>query len=243
MGRLGEAREALESIFARYPVSKHVFHGSLYVLDPCVTSLSALARLMAFMGYLDQAVEKAAEAVQLANRLAHPQSVAYADLWMGWVHHATGEYGAACKYLESAMSVSQEQGLPQILEWGRIVRGSALAHMGHSTEGISEMCRSLDHQRGMRSINERSYCLTLLAEALGRERVCDKGLALCDEALELAQRTECHCYEPETHRVRGEVLLALGDEDRLPEVEAEFDPAVGRMAVHNEARRPLVWNA
>lgn len=210
MGRLGEAREALESIFARYPVSKHVFHGSLYVLDPCVTALSALARLMAFMGYLDQAVEKAAEAVQLANRLAHPQSVAYADLWMGWVHHATGEYGAACKYLESAMSVSQEQGLPQILEWGRIVRGSALAHMGHSTEGILEMRRSLDHQRGMRSMNERSYCLTLLAEALGRERVCDEALALCDEALELAQRTECHCYEPETHRVRGEVLLALG---------------------------------
>src|SRR5207253_2400531 len=98
MGRLVEAREALDSIFARYAVSKHVFHGSLYVLDPCVTSLSALARLMAFMGYLDRAVEKAAEAVQLANRLAHPQSLAYADLWMGWVHHAIGEYGAACKY-------------------------------------------------------------------------------------------------------------------------------------------------
>jgi hypothetical protein len=30
-----------------YPVSQHVFHGSLYVLNPCVTSLSMLARRLA----------------------------------------------------------------------------------------------------------------------------------------------------------------------------------------------------
>src|SRR5262249_35209369 len=60
MGRLLEARETLERIFANYDVGQHQFHGSMYVMDPCVTSLSMLARLLAFLGSLDQAVQKAA---------------------------------------------------------------------------------------------------------------------------------------------------------------------------------------
>ena len=73
---------------------------------------------------------------------------------------------------------------------------------------------------------ERGYCLTLLAESLGTEGAREEALALCDEALEFGVRTEGRCYEAETHRVRGEALLALGDDARLPEVEAEFRSAL-----------------
>jgi len=224
MGRLVEAREALESIFATYPVDQHTFHGSLYVLDPCVTSLSMLARLLALMGYLDQALEKAAASVELANRLAHPHSLAYATFWVGWIHCTRGEYAEGCRHIEPAMALSHD--VPQILEWGRVVRGSALTRMGRAAEGISEIRKSLDQQRAMRSLLERSYCLTLLAEALGGEGAREEALLLCDEALEFAQRTEGRSWEPETHRVRGEMLLALGDDARLPEAEAEFQCAL-----------------
>ncbi len=226
MGRLVEARGALESIFANYPVSQHTFHGSLYVLDPYVTSLSMLARLLAFLGHLDQAIGKAAASVELANRLAHPHSLAYATFWVGWIHHTRGEYAEACRHLEPAMALGREHGFPQVLEWGRVLRGSALTRMGRATEGISEIRKSLDRQRVMRSLLERSYCLTLLAEALGGEGACEEALLLCDEALELARRTEGRSYEPETHRVRGEMLLRLGDDARLPEAEAEFQCAL-----------------
>ena len=226
MGRLQEAREPLERIFATYPVSQHVYHGSLYVMDPCVTSLSMLARLLAFMGYLDQAIEKAAASVDLATRLAHPQSLAYATLWVGCIHHTRGEHGEACRHLETAMALSSEHGLPQILEWGRVMRGSALTRMGRAIEGISEIRKSLDNQQAMRSLLERSYCLTLLAEALGGEGAWEAALALCDEALEFGRRTGGLCYEPETHRVRGEMLLSMGEDARLPEAEGEFERAL-----------------
>ncbi|MGI8989642.1 MAG: serine/threonine-protein kinase PknK [Bryobacteraceae bacterium] len=230
MGRVAEARETLESIFAECPANQHTFHGSLYdyVLDPCVTTLSMLARVLALMGYLDQAVAKAAESFELANGLAHPHSLAYAIFWVGWVHHARGEHADACRHLESAMALSRAHGFPLILEWGRMVRGSALTNMGRANEGISEIRKSLDRQRSMRSLLERSYFLTLLAEALGGVGACEEALAACDEALEFAQRTEGRCYEPETHRVRGEVLLGMGDDARLPEAEAEFECALDR---------------
>jgi ATP/maltotriose-dependent transcriptional regulator MalT len=178
------------------------------------------------MGYLDRAVENAVASVELANRLAHPQSIAYAILWVGCVHHARGEYADSCPHLELAMALSREHNLPQILEWGRIMRGSVLTHLGRASEGIFEMRKSLDRQRAMYSLIERSYCLTLLAEALAREGDYTEALALCDEAAEFARLTEGRCYESETHRVRAEILFSLGDQEQLRQVEAELERAI-----------------
>ena len=97
------------------------------------------------------------------------------------------------------MALCSAQGLPQFLEWGRVVRGSSLAHLGKVAEGISEIRTSLDNQLAMRCLLERPYCLMLLAEAL----------ALCDEALNISRETGGRSYDFEAHRVRREILAAL----------------------------------
>ena len=124
------------------------------------------------------------------------------------------------------MALSRENGMPLFLEWARVVRGSALTHVGRTAEGISEIRKSLERQQAMGAYLERGYCLTLLAEALGAEGAREEALGLCDEALEFGIRTEGRCYEAETHRVRGEALLGFGDDARLPEVECEFQNAL-----------------
>ena len=106
------------------------------------------------------------------------------------------------------MDLSRTHGLPQILEWGRVVRGSSLAHLGRVAEGISEMRRSLDNQLAMRCLVERPYCLTLLAEALLQVKGYPEALALCDEALKIGRETQGRSYESETLRVRQEILHA-----------------------------------
>jgi tetratricopeptide (TPR) repeat protein len=241
MGRLTEAQEAFDLIFKTYPVSEHVFHGSLYVLDPCVTSLSMLARLLAMMGYLEQALEKARASVDLANRLAHPPSLAYAIFWVGWIHHTRSEYAASLPHLESAMELSRKHDLRLFLEWGRIVRGAVLTRTGAPAEGVSEIRKSIAHQTAMGAMLERSYCLTLLAEALGAEGACEEALGLCDQALEFANSTGGRCYQPETHRVRGEMLLALGEDSRLDEVRSAFECA--RCMARDSAARLLELRA
>ena len=209
MGDLLGAREALERIFAISPISQHKSCGSLCLLDTCVTSLSMLARVLARMGFLDEAIDKAAASRDRANRLDHPPSLAYATFWVGWIRHARGEHAEACCDLETAMALSRTHGLPQILEWGRVVRGSSLTHLGRVAEGISEIRESLDNQSAMRCLLERPYCLTLLAEALLLVNGYPEALALCDEALKIARETQGRSFEAETHRVRGEILVAL----------------------------------
>jgi tetratricopeptide (TPR) repeat protein len=233
MGRLSEARQALEAIFEGDPASRPAFPHSLYVMDPYVTSLSMLARLLALMGCLDQAVAKAAASAELADRLAHPPSQVYAGFWVGWIAHTLGRHSEACQLLESTMSLSRTYGLPQFVEWARVVRGSALTYMDRMAEGVSEIRTSLDRLAAMRALLERPYCLTLLAEALSRQGACEEALALCDEALALGHRTAAAGYEPETHRVRGVVLLSLGRP--RSEAEEEFQSAL-RLAAQNQCR-------
>ena len=224
MGRLVEARQALDAIFEGDSTSRPVFQYSLYVMDPYVTSLSMLARLLALMGCLDQAVTKAAASAVLAERLAHPPSQVYAGFWVGWIAHTLGRHSEACQLLESTMSLSRTYGMPQIMEWVRVVRGSALTHMDRMAEGVSEIRTSLDRLAAMRVMLERPYCLTLLAEALSRQGACEEALALCDKALALGHRTAAACYEPETRRVRGLILLSIGKP--RSKAEAEFQSAL-----------------
>jgi len=101
-----------------------------------------------------------------------------------------------------------------LLEWGRVLWGSSLAHLGRLEEGITEMRHSLNHQLAMRCLLERPFCLTLLAEALLPANRCAEALALCDEALELGRKTEGRSYEAETQRVRQQAMLALAAADR-----------------------------
>lgn len=225
MGRLREARTVLEQIFIVAPLAQHEFRGSLYVIDPLVTSLSMLARLTTLLGDFETGRRMAGESLALAQRLSHPHSLVYARFWVGWILQTGGAHDEAVPHLEAAMELGQTHNLPLIVEWGRVVRGAALAQLGRRQEGLAEMRRSIDAQDAMGSRLERPYCLTLLAEALLAEGEAAEALVLCDQALEIGIRTASLDFQPEAHRCRGEALRAL--RHPLPEVLAELDTALG----------------
>jgi tetratricopeptide (TPR) repeat protein len=212
MGNLADARQALESILTVLPSADHKFSPSVYVLDTYVTTLSMLARVLARLGLAQESLERARSSLSFANELAHPPSVAYATFWVGWIRHACGEFALACSPLEAAMLLGRKHGLPQIVEWGRVVHGSSLAHLGRVADGISEMRTSLDNQLAMHSLLERPYCLTLLAEALVWASRAKEALMICDEALQIAEQTHARSYEEETHRIRRNALTLLESE-------------------------------
>lgn len=224
MGRTCEAIQALERIFQVVPVERHSFRGALYVLDPCVTSLSMLARVLALAGRLDEALQRAEESARIATQFAHPHSIAYATFWVGWVHHARGEHAQAVEKFEQSMVSSVSLGLPQILEWTRVLRGSSLAHLGHAARGIAEMRQSILRLSELSAHLEHAFCLTLLAEALHAQGESDEALRLCDAAMSFSAETGGLCYQVETRRVRAEAMLTLGANPVL--VEPEFSAAL-----------------
>ncbi|MCC6589929.1 MAG: AAA family ATPase [Bryobacterales bacterium] len=224
MGDAAAARSTLESIFILAPVGDHNLRASIYILDPIVTSLSMLARVHARLGNFDHALAKAFESVDLAARLAHPPSLAYATFWVGWIRHARGDHAEACRHLEAAINQARTHGLPQIIEWARVVRGSSLCHLGQVEQGIADIRQSLDNQQAMRCLLERPYCLTLLAEALFHSGQIAEAQTLCTQALQLAAETQGRSYEPETLRLHQQVLGVLDSFQTRTAPETEPQP-------------------
>jgi predicted ATPase len=69
----------------------------------------------------------------------------------------------------------------------------------------------------------RTSSLSLLANAHGKAGQPEAGLAVIAEALDAADKTGERLDEAELHRVRGEVLLKLGVQERKSKVEEQAE--------------------
>jgi hypothetical protein len=87
---------------------------------------------------------------------------------------------------------------------GPIMRGWAIAMQEHSTEGLVQIRQGLDTYRSTGAEAQRSYLLTLLAEASGLLGQPEGGLAALEEALTLVEKTGKRYYEAELHRQWGD---------------------------------------
>jgi tetratricopeptide (TPR) repeat protein len=208
MGRVSEGRHALERALEILALSEERTRRSVYILDTQVACLSMLARALTRMDLPDEALATASASLDRASKLDHPPTLAYAIFWVGWAHHARQEYARACGPLETTMEMSRKYGLPLFLEWGRVLHGSCLAHLGNLTEGVAEIRLSLENQLSMRCMLERPFALTILAEALLLSGERDEAVKVCDEALEIARSTAGKSFVTETNRLRGRALSA-----------------------------------
>jgi predicted ATPase len=87
---------------------------------------------------------------------------------------------------------------------------------------------------------DRPYCLALVAEAYGRGKRYDEGLAMLEEALALVDQSEERYWEAEIHRLKGELLLAQSAEHQ---VEAEACVHTALDVAHRQQAKSLELRA
>jgi predicted ATPase len=87
LGELALAREHFEQGMALYDLQQHLSLASIYgSFDPGVACLACMAWTLWFLGYPDQALKRVHEALNLAQELAHPLSVALALQFAAGLH-------------------------------------------------------------------------------------------------------------------------------------------------------------
>jgi predicted ATPase len=128
---------------------------------------------------------------------------------------------------EAAMSLAKEQGFPYWMAISSILRGWALAQQGQGKEGIKQINQGMMDYRATGAEINRSYFLTLLAEAYGTIEQPEEGLTVLTEALTLTQadKTGERWCEAELHRLKGELLLQQ-HADNYTEAETCFQHAI-----------------
>jgi tetratricopeptide (TPR) repeat protein len=205
-GDFEEALEHLEKGGALYR-EQGVPHLAFTGHDPAMTCLSFSGWVLWSLGYPDRALSKSEEALALARRLNHPQTLALALFMSSFVHFLRREFEESCKQSQASMAVSLEHELPQTLAWSSAHHGLSLAALDEGEKGIRQARESIDRQRALGAELARPNFLGMLAEMQGRYGRVDEGLSTVREALEIAHRTGERAKEAMIHNVRGQLLL------------------------------------
>jgi predicted ATPase len=203
LGELASAQAHSEQGFTLYNPQQH---GQLAFLygghDPGVCSRTHAARALWLLGYPDQAMQRIRDALTLARELSQPFSLGTALFNAAWVHQHCGERQATQDRAEATLTLGTEQGLPRFVMQGTFMLGWLLVEQGQRDQGMAQM-RQVAAGLG----REQTYNYALLAKAYLKAGQTERGLNAVAETLARVHKAGISYYEPELHRIKGELLL------------------------------------
>jgi predicted ATPase len=228
LGLVGDwtsSRRQLEEAVAYYDRKAHADHASLYGgHDPCVCCQGYGAKALWMLGYPDQAMQLGNKALALARELGHPTSLAHTQFSVAILHQFRREAAETLQLAETLQKLAADQGLLYYLAGAMALRGWALAELGKHDEGLAQLQQAFDVGGATRA-HWRSFSLALYAEASGKAGRHAEGLTMLTEARTIVEASGIRLYEPEIHRLTGELMLAL-DPTAAPLAESRFLDAV-----------------
>jgi predicted ATPase len=161
----------------------------------------------------------------LAQVLSHPFSLAFAKFFVVVLHQYQREARGAQEQGERLIGLCGEHGFTNWLAWATSVLGWAMAEQGRHEEGIAQIQEGLAAYRRAGSEVGRAYFLCLLAEVCKETDRFDEGLGALAEAMAATNQNESSIYEPEMHRLKGELLLKQ-DDSNVAEIQSCFQRAI-----------------
>ena len=212
-GDYPSARAHLQQVISFYqPTEHHHSFVLLHGLDAGVSAMSYDACCLWCLGYPDQALRRSREALALARRLDHAFSLIDVLCYGGCLFDKMRQDLRALKEdAEELMGLSKGI-FSSFGGTGTCYRGDALAQLGQVQEGMKQMRAGLAARRSRGSLCYSSGMLGSLAEAQALAGRPDEGMITLAEAFAFVEESGERIWEAELHRLRGEVLLALGDE-------------------------------
>ena len=191
-------------------------------------------------------MQRSQEAIVLAEELAHPFSLAFANFFAAHLHHFRRETQKIRTTADRALALCHEHGFAFYLAQSMCLQGCALAAQGQGQEAIGLMRRALVAHHATEAELGRAGVLSLMSEACATAGLLDEGLTAVAQALSQAHNTNERFYEAEMYRLRGELFIARDEAnpqaERQPsnlvegaEAEASFHQALA-IARQQEAK-------
>src|SRR5262249_2173354 len=154
-----------------------------------------------------QAVRMSYKAITLASELSHPTTLAHARLYSAMFGQLRKEAPETQKHAEALERLTAVHGLPSYSAAATVLLRCALAESGQGEDGAAQIREGIAALRATNTAYLYIYFLALLAEAYREGGKAPEGLAVLAEALRTVEGTGMRLYEPEMHRLRGELLL------------------------------------
>ena len=251
LGRFPAARERLD--VACDPALRQDAGSAVAGQDSLATSLMYSALVDWQLGFPDRSRERCRQALERAEEVGQPFTLAGCRAFASWIHQFRGEPEAAARHAEEALAMAESHGFPfweawstMALGWARVVLGSEGAAGGHEpeTDALASLEQGLTDFRagGMRLLE--TYFLSTLAEAQSRLGQTSQGLTTLEQALQAVEESDERFWQAELHRLRriggvdGDQRFGqVGHEDVVPS--RCHAPRVGEAAQRADAREGM----
>jgi predicted ATPase len=222
-GDPAKAREHADAGRLLYDPEKHASHRLVYGgHDPGVCARYQGSQAEWLLGYPEKALASIADALALAEQIAHPFTLSVALSTSSVLYLNRREPERALCLLEIAEALAAEQRLSLMFESG-ILRGVALLGQGAVDEAIARIREGVTKWARLGRTILLPYGLAFLADGLARHGDRTAALATLREGLVIAGATGEHGWDAELYRLAGTVLFA---ENKLDEGQASLQQAI-----------------
>jgi predicted ATPase/class 3 adenylate cyclase len=182
-------------------------------VDDGVSALSALSRTLWILGYPEQAAAAAGQALVRARTMGLAFTTALALDNEALLGALGADLKRAAVHADEAMAHTIEHGIADYEHRARFIQGALLAQSGNPQRGIELMRKAIAAADSSAARHRRTLYLGHVAAAHATLGQPEAGLALLDEAIQTAEKTDQRFFEAELCRLRGEMLLMLGRRD------------------------------
>ncbi len=208
-GQVAKAREHLDDAYALYDPLQHRPLATRFGQDVRVSILVYRALAQWMLGYPDAALADADHAIADARESGHAGTLMYAQFHTSLTNVLCANYAAASSQSNDAIRLAEQKGAALWNALATMQTGCVLAHSGDAVEGIEVMISGIDAYRSTGSRVYLPVFLSHLANAYAEVGQLDRAWSYIGEAISAVQETKERWYEPEIHRVAGEIALKL----------------------------------
>jgi predicted ATPase len=185
------------------------------------------------LGYPEQARKRALETVDIARRINHPFTLAYAYGTAALAHQLRRDIAQVSATATAGIVISRQQGFPHFEGFAEAMSGWALVQEGQIEDGIKHLSQGANGWASQGSDLWRPYWLALLAEAYQKGGQAREATDTLTEAAKIAARTDETFYLAELHRLKAE--FRLRDDFQTATFAADQPPAVHAKYAEAEA--------
>jgi len=188
--------------------------------DPGVCAHNHAAMDLWLLGYIDQALEHARLAVELAEQIDHPLSRVLAHVFSCFVAQCCQLPEMVEQHSTAALSLCTSRGIaPECAAQAEVLGGWAQTISGNHRDGIHRIEQGLQTHRytGVRS--HEPFLLNVLSAACLLAGEAEKGLQNVAATMQSIAQTSENPFEAEAIRLHGELLLLTPNPDQQQAME------------------------
>jgi predicted ATPase len=211
MGEFANGLHHLKQARALYDPEHRADYGHQYGPDSGAAALCYLSWALWHLGHFDQASEAATEAMKLANKLSHPQTLVYtichAGVFMDFFRRRCQDMQS---YASLVISICNENRFsPRWASWGRILDGWAAICGGDVDRGTAVLQKAV---AGWQKEGARWMPMFLILEGEGHVKGghAEAALHAIEQALAIGEHTGERWALAEVLRIKARILSSTG---------------------------------